>query len=220
MQRDSAQARLGRGRPLNTDNPHVHVLIRGRGDDGEDLVISRAYISGISRSRRRAGHPGAGPRSEQEIRSALEKEVEAERWTSLDRHSVMRPTRARRRRPSAGAPSEDPTLRRLMVAGTKLERLGLADRWRRLLDAQTGIEGTLRDLSIRATFHQDHASGHGKGRARAGGVYVCIAGRGSGRPGARRLVARGLHDELTGSAYAIVEGVDGRTHHVRFRISR
>ena len=31
-----------------------------------------------------------------------------------------------------------------------------------------------------------------------------------------RLVARGLHDELTGSAYAIVEGVDGRTHHVRF----
>ena len=25
-----------------------------------------------------------------------------------------------------------------------------------------------------------------------------------------RLVERGLHDELTGSAYAIVEGVDGR----------
>src|SRR5260370_36365512 len=31
-----------------------------------------------------------------------------------------------------------------------------------------------------------------------------------------RLVASGLHDELTGSAYAIVEGFDGRTHHVRF----
>ena len=31
-----------------------------------------------------------------------------------------------------------------------------------------------------------------------------------------RLVARGLHDELTGSAYAIVEGIDGRTHHLRF----
>ena len=29
----------------NTDNPHVHVLIRGRTDDGQDLVISRAYIS-------------------------------------------------------------------------------------------------------------------------------------------------------------------------------
>jgi hypothetical protein len=31
-----------------------------------------------------------------------------------------------------------------------------------------------------------------------------------------RLVARGLHDELKGSAYAIVEGVDGRTHHLEF----
>ena len=27
---------------------------------------------------------------------------------------------------------------------------------------------------------------------------------------------RGLHDELKGSAYAIVEGVDGRTHHLQF----
>src|SRR3546814_20448238 len=30
------------------------------------------------------------------------------------------------------------------------------------------------------------------------------------------LVERGPHDERTGSAYAIVEGVDGRTHHLRF----
>ena len=31
-----------------------------------------------------------------------------------------------------------------------------------------------------------------------------------------RLIGRGLHDELRGSAYAIVEGVDGRTHHLQF----
>ena len=31
-----------------------------------------------------------------------------------------------------------------------------------------------------------------------------------------RFVARGHHDELKGSAYAIVDGIDGRTHHVRF----
>src|SRR3546814_4064506 len=30
------------------------------------------------------------------------------------------------------------------------------------------------------------------------------------------LVERGLHDELAGTAYAIVEGVDGRSHHLRF----
>jgi Protein of unknown function (DUF3363) len=31
-----------------------------------------------------------------------------------------------------------------------------------------------------------------------------------------RLVERGLQDELKGTAYAIVEGVDGQTHHLRF----
>jgi len=31
-----------------------------------------------------------------------------------------------------------------------------------------------------------------------------------------RLAERGLHDELKGSAYAIVEGIDGRTHHLQF----
>ena len=29
----------------NTDSPHIHVLIRGRTEDGQDLVISRDYIS-------------------------------------------------------------------------------------------------------------------------------------------------------------------------------
>ncbi len=31
-----------------------------------------------------------------------------------------------------------------------------------------------------------------------------------------RIVAKGLHDELTGEAYVIIDGVDGRAHHVRF----
>jgi hypothetical protein len=31
-----------------------------------------------------------------------------------------------------------------------------------------------------------------------------------------RLVERGLHDELAGTAYAIIDGADGRTHHIRF----
>ena len=29
-----------------------------------------------------------------------------------------------------------------------------------------------------------------------------------------RMVDRGLHDELNGTAYAIIDGIDGRTHHV------
>jgi type IV secretory pathway VirD2 relaxase len=29
----------------NTDNPHLHILIRGKAKDGRDLVISRDYVS-------------------------------------------------------------------------------------------------------------------------------------------------------------------------------
>jgi len=56
----------------NTDNPHVHVLIRGRADDGKDLVISRDYISrGVRHRAAERVTLELGPRSEHEIRSAL-----------------------------------------------------------------------------------------------------------------------------------------------------
>jgi type IV secretory pathway VirD2 relaxase len=35
----------------NTEHPHVHVIVRGKGDDGQDLVISRDYISHGLRTR-------------------------------------------------------------------------------------------------------------------------------------------------------------------------
>lgn len=114
----------------NTDNPHIHVLVRGRSDDGQDLVISRDYISRGFRARAEERVTlELGPRSEQEIQSALGREVEAERWTNLDR--------ALRNLADEGAgiadlrPSmqeSDPELRRLMVGRVaKLERLGLAE---------------------------------------------------------------------------------------------
>ena len=35
----------------NTDNPHVHIILRGRADDAKDLVIARDYISEGMRAR-------------------------------------------------------------------------------------------------------------------------------------------------------------------------
>jgi type IV secretory pathway VirD2 relaxase len=204
----------------NTDNPHVHVLIRGKAEDGQDLVISRAYISRGFRDRAaERATLELGPRSELEIRTALEKEVDAERWTALDRAlrsladenggvADLRP----------GAANEDPERRRLMLGrARKLERLGLAEQvgpasW----TLKPGIEQSLRDLSIRGdiikTMHRALA-----GASREPDVTgFALHGNGSSDQVLGRLVARGLHDELKGSAYAIVEGVDGRTHHLQF----
>ena len=204
----------------NTDNPHVHVLIRGRADDCRDLVISRDYISRGFRARAEERVTlELGPRSEQEIRSALEKEVEAERWTNLDR--ALRNTADEgagmvNLRP--GGPDSDPELRRLMVGRVaKLERLGLAEQvepgcW----TLKPGLEETLRDLGVRGDIIKTmHRTLSGGGREPDVSRFA-LHGDDPGDPVLGRLVTRGLQDELKGSAYAIVEGVDGRTHHLQF----
>ena len=82
----SDQTGLDRGRPLEHRQSAYSCLIRGRAEDGQDLVISRDYISRGFRDRAAERVTlELGPRSERDIQSALEREVEAERWTSLDR---------------------------------------------------------------------------------------------------------------------------------------
>jgi type IV secretory pathway VirD2 relaxase len=204
----------------NTDNPHVHVLVRGRADNGQDLVISRDYISRGFRARAEERVTlELGPRSELEIQLALEKEVEAERWTSLDR--VLRSAADEGAsvadlRP--GVPDSDPELRRLMIGrAAKLERLGLAEQvapgcW----TLKPGIEGTLRDLSVRGDIIKTmHRAITGAGRE-PDLTGFALHGDQAVDPVQGRLVARGLYDELRGTAYAVIEGVDGRTHHLVF----
>src|SRR5260370_17049241 len=69
----------------NTDNPHVHLLVRGITEDGSDLVISRDYISHGLRSRaEELVSTQLAPNPAHEIPSVLEREAESERWTRLD----------------------------------------------------------------------------------------------------------------------------------------
>jgi type IV secretory pathway VirD2 relaxase len=203
----------------NTDNPHVHVLIRGRADDGQDLVISRDYISRGFRDRAAERVTvELGPRSEHEIRTTLEKELEAERWTSLDRAlrdvaddgggiADLRP-----------GGDDDPEMRRLMLGrAAKLERLGLAEQvgpaqW----TLKPGIEPALRDLGIRGDIIKTMHRAMSRADREPEVAGFAIHADAPADPVLGRLVQRGLDDELKGSAYAIVEGVDGRTHHLRF----
>jgi len=203
----------------NTDNPHVHVLVRGRDQNGGDLVISRDYISRGFRGRAEAlVDLELGPRSEQEVSRALQAEVTAERWTGLDRALQVAADEGAGvvdLRPGAGGP--DAEMKRLMIGRAQtLERLGLAERegaacW----SLKANTEATLRAMGDRGdiirTMHQAL-----KRFGREPSV-ADFAIHGEAAPGVLgRLADRGLHDELSGSAYAVIEGVDGRTHHLRF----
>ena len=70
----------------NTDNPHAHILFRGKDEQGQDLILRREYIGyGIRQRASEAATDLLGERTEREMEQAREKEVQAERFTSLDR---------------------------------------------------------------------------------------------------------------------------------------
>lgn len=200
----------------NTDNPHVHVLVRGVADDGADLVISGDYIGRGMRQRAvDLVSLELGPRSEREIAASLDKEMSLERWTSLD-------WRLRERgdgsdgmvdlRPDKGRLADADL--RLVGRAQTLERFGLAEavgpgRWRLASD----LEPRLRALAERRDIIKALHKAMGQERDPA---TLALHGEQLGEPVFGKLVDRGLHDELNGQAYVIVDGADGRLHHIKF----
>ncbi|MGY4197309.1 relaxase/mobilization nuclease domain-containing protein [Bradyrhizobium sp. USDA 4520] len=202
----------------NTEHPHVHLIVRGVRDDGENLVISRDYIKEGMRDRARdLITQELGPRTDQEIRRTLEQQIEAERWTNLDRQ-LARDSYRTGVVDLAPHPDRQPDEFHALKIGRlrKLETLGLADE---IGPGQWAIadtaEATLRELGERGDIiKRIHRGLTERGIERGAASYV-LAAESIDDPIVGRLVARGLDDELKGSAYVVVDGVDGRTHHIK-----
>ncbi len=197
----------------NTDNPHVHVLVRGRADDGADLVIDSDYLTkGLRDAAQRLVTLELGPRSPAEIEASLDREVTAERLTSLDRN--LRELADESGRVDLRPAGDAPTSSRLRGRVAHLERLGLADGRGGVWRLPPDLEPQLRALALRGDIIKTlHAATQGQARDPA--HYVLHPGA-PDQPVVGRLVDRGLHDELSGQAYAVVDGIDGRLHHFRF----
>ncbi|WP_375207674.1 DUF3363 domain-containing protein [Hyphococcus sp.] len=70
----------------DTDHPHVHLVLRGRADDGKDLVIARNYIThGFRRRAEERATLELGRRRDLDIAKARMREAANERFTSIDR---------------------------------------------------------------------------------------------------------------------------------------
>ncbi|OYZ89725.1 MAG: type VI secretion protein, partial [Xanthobacter sp. 17-67-6] len=202
----------------NTDNPHVHIILRGRTDDGQDLVISRDYIKEGMRARAQdLVTQELGPRTDLEIHRHVSMQVEAEHWTQLDRQ-LARDARDAGVIDLAPHRHEQADAFHALKVGRlrKLETLGLADQvgpgqW---VIADTA-EATLRELGERGDIiKRMHRALTEQGIERGTASYV-LAAESLNTPIVGRLVDRGLDDELRGTAYAVVDGVDGRTHHIK-----
>jgi len=204
----------------NTDNPHIHLAVRGVAQDSSDLVISRDYMSYGFRSRAEdLVSLELGPKPAHEIQKALEREVTAERWTKLDRE-IMQVADDMNFVDLRAAEPEDTKLRtrRLMIGRLQhLEKMSLAtnagpSQWVVGLEA----ESTLRNLGTRGDIIKTmHMAFRGEYLDRDPHDFV-IENQPQ-KPVIGRLIDKGLHDELTGEAYAIIDGVDGKVHYVRLK---
>jgi type IV secretory pathway VirD2 relaxase len=197
----------------NTDNPHTHVVLRGKDDTGKDLIISRDYIAeGMRRRASELATEWLGPRTELEMQQAMLREVEQERWTGLDR-TLQR---------EAGDDGlvhierfAEPRLQRQrqMLIGRlqRLQRMGLAS------EQQPGVwavhaeaEPALRAMGERGDIIRTmQRAMSGKQRE----LVVFQPGE-AGRAIVGRVAGKGLADELYDKGYLIVDGTDGKAHYV------
>lgn len=190
---------------FDTDNPHSHVVLRGVDDQGRDLVIARDYIAHGLRLRASAlATEMLGPQTERDLRERLAREVDAERWTGLDRRLVDRSDSG-----VIGLGAGDD--RALTGRVRTLERLGLAEpldgaRWRLRAD----LEPTLQAMGERGDIVRTLQ------RAFAGESRPLEILHQDGAPGyiIGRIVRKGLADELGDRGFLVLDGLDGKGRYV------
>ncbi|MFU4219463.1 DUF3363 domain-containing protein [Pseudomonas aeruginosa] len=197
----------------NTDNPHTHLIVRGRDDTGKDLIIAGDYIAhGFRHRAAELATEWLGPRTELEIQQTLQREVQQERWTSLDR-TLQRETGEDGRVQIERFNEPRLQRQRLLLIGRlqRLQRLGLADEtqpgtWAVHADA----EKTLRALGERGDIIRTMQRAM-SGQPRELAVFEPGD---DGRTIIGRVAGKGLADELHDRGYLVIDGVDGKAHYV------
>jgi type IV secretory pathway VirD2 relaxase len=197
----------------DTDNPHTHVVLRGKDSGNKDLVIDREYITHGMRARAtEVADSWLGPRTEQEIQESLNREVEQERWTRIDRaiqeKLIDGVIDLRQRQGGHGA---------LVDRNLKLGRLqhlrlmGLAE------ESSTSVwtvspqaEPLLRAMGERGDIIRTMQRAFSGERR----DFNIVAPEGPAAPIVGRIAAEGLADELNDQRYLIIDGVDGRAHYL------
>lgn len=195
----------------DTDNPHVHVVVRGLDAAGKELFIDGKYIgSGLRWRAQEIATRELGLRPDDAIEKQRAREVAQERLTSIDRQLVPlvgpegRLSLELVGRSGVGLPivmARLDTLEKLQLATrANVNEWVLAPGWTEALTAM----GERNDIIKR--LHR--AAGHG--------LQLRILDTNQDVPAFEGVVRRkGLHDELTGELFALVETVSGTAQYVR-----
>jgi type IV secretory pathway VirD2 relaxase len=191
---------------FDTDQPHAHVLIRGRREDGRDLVIPRDYVGYGFRGRaQEVAQERLGDLSRADAERRVWRETQADRFTSFDRRLLEARDANSLVEDGVGARASWAALTRGRLR--HLEALGLAVRVGRLYRLDEALELKLRGLQLRQDIIRTmHA------RRLEGGREVRLMGAERVRG---RVVARGFHDELGAVGWVVVQEASGAECYAR-----
>jgi len=192
----------------DTDQPHAHVLVRGRREDGRDLVIPRDYMAYGFRARaQETAQERLGDLSRVDAERRVWKETQAERFTAFDRRLIAAADEAGLVADGVGGTDAWAALMRGRLR--TLEGLGLATREGGKFRLDDGLEIRLRRLQSRRdiirALNQRRLEG-------AKDVRVLPPGRTRGV-----VVRSGFHDELGLQPYVVVKAADGTEGYARLK---
>lgn len=193
----------------DTDNPHTHIVLRGRAADGQNLVIAPDYMAhGMRKRASELATEWLGPRTELEMRRSLQREVDQERLTSLDRALIRQATDQTVDLTSPPTGQQRQALLRARLQ--RLEAMSLAERinanrWQ----LSPVLANTLSSLGERGdilrTMH----------KALRGEQRECMLDSVPTTAVIGRIAGKGLADELHDRAYLVLDGMDGRAHYLK-----
>ncbi len=199
----------------NTGHPHTHIVIRGQDDCGNYLVIAKDYMAHGFRTRARELITlELGTELESDMAQKLAREVDADRFTRLDR-ALLKHADQNILVVSAMPPTQHQTHAAHMGRLRKLEDMGLAN------ELQTGvwqldqdIERKLRSLGMRGDIIKTmHKALKEAGIDRSPGSYAVFDTAKPGNPIVGRVAGIGLADEINDKHFLVVDGMDGKVHY-------
>lgn len=193
---------------FDTDQPHAHVIVRGKRSDGRDLVIPRDYIGYGFRARaQEVAQERLGDLSRIDAEKRVWKETEANRFTGFDRRLLAAVDADGLVTDGVGGHDAWAALTRGRLR--HLEALGVAERVGKRFRLDPDLEMKLRTLQARGdiirTLNQ---------RRLEAGRSVQLLGKDSVR-GA--VVKAGYHDEMGASPWVMVRDHTGTEHFARLR---
>jgi len=201
---------------FNTGHPHTHIVIRGRDDRGGDLVIARDYMAHGFRTRAsELVTLELGPETVDELHRKLAREVEAERFTRIDR-ALLRDADSGILSIGSSQARDDGQFRALRMGRLrKLERMGLAGELKPgLWQIAERTEIVLRELGRRSdiikTMQRCLKEAGIEHDARPFNIFK------ADDPSSRmtgKVISLGLSNEMTGAQFAVVDGIDGKMHY-------